>query len=97
MIELDKPVVRKSRLNVAAARERKVVVSLEATDTVSIRQIGTRKENAYSVTFERLFWILARARAEAKADTKRKERLAKRKANRWIQAKRSAKQRKARR
>ena len=84
MIELDKPVVRKSRLNVAAARDRKVVVSLEATDTVSIRQIGTRKENSYSVTFERLFWILARARAEAKADTKRKERLAKRKANRKV-------------
>ena len=82
MIELAKPVARKSRLNVHAARDRKVVVSLEATDTISIRPIGTRKAKAYSMTFEDFFWSCARARVNANRAEKAAKRKAKRKAKR---------------
>ncbi len=62
MTELEKPVRRKSRLTVSAARNRKVVVSLEATDTVSVRVLGCRKESELSMTFEDLYWNLCRAK-----------------------------------
>tara|TARA_R100001129_G_scaffold117223_2_gene80926 strand:- start:849 stop:1100 length:252 start_codon:yes stop_codon:yes gene_type:complete len=79
MTELEKPVVRKSRLSVRAAKDRKVVVSLEALDTISIRPIGTRKSNAYSMTFEDFFWYCARAKAETVKKEKRAARKTKRK------------------
>ena len=80
MIELARPVARKSRLIVHAARNKKVVVALEATDTITIRPIGTRKAKAYSMTFEDFFWSCARARVNAKGAENAAKRKAKRKA-----------------
>lgn len=65
MTELERPVRRKSRLICHAAGDRRVVVELESIDTISIRPIGTRRSNAYSMTFEDFFWTCARNRSDA--------------------------------
>lgn len=72
MIELGKTVRRKSRLPVFHARGRKVVVSLEATDTISIRVLGCREESAMSMTFEDFYMNRCLAKAEQKHRKKKK-------------------------
>ena len=79
MTELERPVKRKSRLICHAAGDRRVVVELESIDTISIRPIGTRRSNAYSMTFEDFFWTCARNRAEATRREKAKGKKLKRK------------------
>jgi len=79
MTELEKPVRRKSRLICHAAGDRRVVVELESIDTISIRPIGTRRSNAYSMTFEDFFWTCARNRADAARREKAKIKKMKRK------------------
>ncbi len=71
MTELEKPVVRKSRLTSYHARGRKLVVALEATDTISVRVLGCRKESAMSMTFEDFYFN----RCLAKAETKRRKKV----------------------
>jgi hypothetical protein len=78
MTELKNPVIRKSRLTSYHAKGRKLVVSLEATDTVSIRVLGCRKESAMAMTFEDLYFHCCRAKAETKRRDKVKARKAKR-------------------
>jgi hypothetical protein len=78
MTELEKPVRRKSRLICHAAGDRRVVVELESIDTISIRPIGTRRSNAYSMTFEDFFWTCARNRSDATRREKSKTKKMKR-------------------
>ena len=82
MTELERPVVRKSRLTSYHARGRKLVVTLEATDTISVRVLGCRKESAMYMTFEDLYFNRCLAKAETKRREKAKAKKAKRKAKR---------------
>lgn len=77
MTELKNPVVRKSRLTSYYAKGKKLVVSLEATDTISIRVLGRRKESAMSMTFEDFYFVSCLAKAETKRREKAKSKKAK--------------------
>ena len=87
MTELERPVTRKSRLTSYHAKGRKLVVSLEATDTISIRVLGCRKESAMSMTLEDFYFNRCLAKAETKLREKAKAKKAKRKTTRKVRRK----------